>query len=82
MSDIESLKHDLIEIKRNQEMILKLLSPKEYTVSMVAKMAKRSPQAVREWVLKNGEPDVDFYKKGDRLYLSENVALKYINQRR
>ena len=82
MDNIENLKHELIEIKRNQELILSILSPEEYTVRMVSKITGRTRQAVREWVLKNGEPDVDFYKKGTILMLSEEVALKYINERR
>ena len=82
MSEINTLRHELLEIKRNQELILSIISPKEYTVSMVAKITNKSRQAVREWVLNNGEPDVDFYKKGAKLILSEKVALSYINQRR
>lgn len=75
-------KSDGMKIMRNQELILKLLLPKEFTVSTVAKITGRTRQAVRDWVMKNEEPDVGFYKKNGRLMLSEEVALKYINERR
>ena len=82
MTELDTIKHDMKEIKQNQELILRLLYPKDFSVKNVARITGRTRQAVREWVLKNGEPDVDFYKKGTILMLSEEVALKYINERR
>jgi len=75
-------REEFIELKRNQELIISLLKPKEWTLSMVAKMSKRTKEAVRIWLINNAEPDVDFYKKNGKIIVSENVALKYINQRR
>jgi hypothetical protein len=48
----------------------------------VAKLAGRTPQAVRDWLTKNAEPDVGFFKKDGKIIVSEEVALQYINARR
>jgi hypothetical protein len=76
-----NLKQEILEIKRNQEFIITLLTP-VFTISTVAKLAGRTPQAVRDWITKNAEPDVDFQKKNGKIIISEKVALKYINERR
>jgi hypothetical protein len=75
------IKHEILELKRNQELIITLLTP-VFTISTVAKLADRTPQAVREWLSKNVEPDVGFFKKGGKIIVSKEVALKYINERR
>ena len=75
------IKHDLLELKRNQELIITFLTP-IFTISTIAKLAGRTPQAVRDWLSKNAEPDVGFFKKGGKIIVSKEVALKYINERR
>ena len=77
----DNIKQDILELKRNQELIIGLLTP-VFTVSTVAKLANRTPQAVRDWLINNTEPEVDFYKKSGKIIVSEKVALQYINARR
>ncbi len=79
MSD--NLKQEILELKRNQELIIKLLTP-VFTISTVARLSGRTPQAVRDWLSKNSEPDDGFFKKGGKIIVSKEVALKYINARR
>lgn len=77
----DNIREDIMELKRNQEIIITLLKP-IFTVSTVAKLANRTPQAVRDWLINNAEPEVDFYTKSGKIVLSEKVALQYINARR
>ena len=77
----DNIREDIMELKRNQEIIITLLKP-IFTVSTVAKLANRTPQAVRDWLINNAEPEVDFYVKGGKIIVSEKVALQYINARR
>jgi len=79
MSD--NIKQEILELKRNQELIIKLLTP-EFTVSTVAKLSGRTSQAVRDWLSKNAEPDREYFKKDGKIVISEKVALQYINARR
>lgn len=82
MSELETLKHEMKEIKRNQEYIIKLLSPKQYTVSKIAEITGKTRQAVRDWIINNAEPEVGFFKKDGKIIVSEEVAMQYINKRR
>lgn len=75
-------KHDGMQIIRNQELILKLLLPKEFTIAKIVEITGRSRQAVKLWLENNAEPDVGFFKKDGKIFVSEEVALKYINERR
>jgi len=79
MSD--NIKQEILELKRNQELIIKLITP-VFTISTVARLSNRSPQAVRDWLSKNSEPDDGFFKKDGKIIVSKEVALKYINERR
>ncbi len=78
---MNDIKQEMLELKRNQELIIKLLTP-VFTVSTVAKLADRTPQAVRDWLINNTEPEVDFFKKDGKIIISKEVARKYINARR
>jgi hypothetical protein len=49
---------------------------------MIAKITNRTPQAVRDWLTKNAEPDIGYKKKNGKIIVSEEVALTYINERR
>jgi len=82
MSELETIQHDMKEIKQNQELILKLLSPKKYTIAKISEITGKTRQAVKDWLVNNAEPDVGFFKKDGKIFVSEEVALTYINQRR
>jgi hypothetical protein len=78
----DELKHELMEIKRKQDLLLLILKPDVWTVPMIAKITNRTPQAVRDWLTKNAEPDIGYKKKNGKIIVSEEVALTYINERR
>jgi len=80
MSELEyhQLRHELVEIKA----LLKLLLPKEYPIGYLAQQTGKSRQSVRSWLIRNGEPDVDFWEKGGKIFVSEKAALSYLSQRR
>lgn len=71
-------RRDIIEIKS----MLKLLIPKEFTISYIAAQTGKSRQAVQKWLERNAEPEVDYYKKGSKIIVSEQKALQYMSQRR
>ncbi len=71
-------RRDIVEIKS----MLKLLLPKEFTIAYIAQQSGKSKQAVMQWLIRNAEPEVDYHKKGSKIIVSEQAALKYISQRR
>ena len=81
MDELKIIKHDMKEIKQDQKLILKLLSPTHYTISKIAEVTGKSRQAVKDWLLNNAEPDVGYSVKNGRIIISEKVALTYINER-
>ncbi len=76
--EITTLRQDILEIKS----MMKLLLPKQYTVSYLSQQTGKSRQAIRGWLIRNGEPEVDFWEKGGKIFVSEKIALKYISERR
>lgn len=78
MSELAELRKEVLEMK----FLIKLLMPKNYTISYIAQLTGKTRQAVREWLLHNAEPDVDFWQKNGKIYVSEQTALKYISGRR
>jgi len=77
MLDDEVSRRDIVEIKS----MLRLLLPKEYSLTYLAQQSGKSRQAVLGYLERNCEPDVDYYKKGKRIFVKPNVALQYISQR-
>lgn len=82
MGELETIKQDIEEMKLNQELIIKLLSPRGYTIAKLSEITGRTRQAVKDWLMNNAEPDVGFFKKNGKITVSEKVALTYINTRR
>lgn len=78
MSEIAELRKEVVEMK----FMIKLLMPKNYTISYIVQVTGKTRQAVREWLLHNAEPDVDFWQKNGKIFISEKTALKYISERR
>jgi hypothetical protein len=76
--EITILRQDILEIKS----MMKLLLPKQYTVSYLSQQTGKSRQAIRGWLIRNGEPEVDYWEKGGKIYVSEETALLYISKRR
>lgn len=70
------LHNDLLEIKS----MLRLIIPKDFTVGYIAKQTGKSRQAVTDYITRNGEPDVDFWKKDGKIFVSEKIALQYIQR--
>lgn len=82
MNQIEycEIKTLLLEQREYLE-IIKFLIPENFEISYVANKTKLSRQAIRQRLINNYEPEVDFWKKGAKIYMSQKVALQIINMR-
>lgn len=76
--EITILRQDILEIKS----MMKLLLPQHFSISYLALQTGRSRQAIRDWLIRNGEPEVDYWQKGGKIIVSEKTALRYLSQRR
>jgi len=64
----------LLEIKHKLEQI-ELMLPSEISLSDLAQQCKKEANTIRKFLIANYEPDIDFWKKGDRIYMGREVAL-------
>ena len=75
---------DIYEIKRlileqNQKLEkLELLIPEKFDISFVVKKTGLTRQAIRQRLYIKFEHKVDFWMEGDKIYMSQKVALQML----
>ena len=57
---------------------LELLIPEKFDISFVVKKTGLTRQAIRQRLLIKFEHKVDFWMEGDKIYMSQKVALQMI----
>ena len=76
--DISQSNMDYLELKgmiSKQLGMLQMLIPQQATVSYLAENTGKSRQAIRQFLIKNFEPEVDFWTKGGKMYVSQDTAV-------
>jgi len=73
--DLE-LKNELNEIKS----MLVLFVPKEFTIREIMARTGKTRQAIIQYLERNYEPDVDYYKKNGKIYIRREVAAEIIQR--
>lgn len=68
---------DIVEIKA----LLNMLIPREFSIGYIAKQTGRSRQAVIDYFTRNHEPDKDYFKRGNKIFVKKDAAMKYIVDR-
>jgi len=71
------LRQDIIEIKS----MIQFLIPTEFSISYIAKQTGKSRQAIRAWLIRNCEPEVDFWEKDGKIIMPQHIAFKYLSSR-
>ena len=69
---------DYLELKgmvSKQIGMLQMLIPQKATVSYLAESTGKSRQAIRQFLIKNFEPEEDFWTKGGKMYVSQDTAV-------
>ena len=76
-----NISHDSIDYLELKGMIskqvgmLQMLIPKKATVSYLAECTGKSRQSIRQFLMKNFEPEEDFWTKGGKMYVSQDTAV-------
>ena len=65
-----TLRNELLEIKT----LLKMLVPKKASIAYLAESTGKSRQAIRNYLLKHFEPEVDYWIEGNKIYVGEHAA--------
>jgi len=73
----------LAEIKSmllEQNRILKIFVPNEISLSYICDSTGKSRQTIRNYLINNFEPEVDFFKKNGKIFLTRNTAVKIVRK--
>lgn len=65
------LKGMLSELKR----MVTMLIPQKASVSYLAETTGKSRQSIRQFLINNFEPEVDYYIDGGKMYASQKAAI-------
>jgi len=73
----------LLEIKNlilEQNTMLQMLIPHNVPLSQICDLTNKSRQTVRDYLINNFEPEVDFYKKNGRIIIRRNAAVAIVRR--
>ncbi len=73
---------DYYEIKKlllEQKIILETLFPNKVSISFIKERTGLTRQGIRQKLINNFEPEVDFWQEGGKIFMSKNVALQLLN---
>ena len=76
-TELYELKKLILEQREKLEK-LELLIPEKFDISFVVKKTGLTRQAIRQRLLIKFEHKVDFWMEGDKIYMSQKVALQMI----
>lgn len=73
---------DYYEIKKlllEQKAILETLFPNKVSISFIKERTGLTRQGIRQKLINNFEPEVDFWQEGGKIFMSKSVALQVLN---
>ncbi len=74
---------EYFEIKKlllEQKKILETLFPNKVSISFIKERTGLTRQGIRDKLINNFQPEVDFWKEGGKIYMSKNVAFQLLNK--
>lgn len=69
------------EIKKlllEQKVILETLFPNKVSISFIKERTGLTRQGIRQKLINNFEPEVDFWQEGGKIFMSKNVAFQLL----
>jgi hypothetical protein len=69
------------EIKKlllKQKAILETLFPNKVSISFIKERSGLTRQGIRQKLINNFEPEVDFWQEGGKIFMSKNVAFQLL----
>ena len=73
---------EYFEIKKlllEQKKILETLFPNKVSISFIKERTGLTRQGIRQKLINNFEPEVDFWQEGGKIFMSKSVALQLLN---
>lgn len=75
--------NEYLELKRmlsELNSMIKMLIPKKASVSYLAETTGKSRQAIRQFLLNNFEPEVDYWNEGGKTFVSQKVTITILTR--
>lgn len=60
--------------------MINMIIPAKVSVSYLAEATSKSRQAIRQYLLNNYEPDIDFWNEGGKTYVGKQVAINILSR--
>ena len=73
---------EYFEIKKlllEQKKILETLFPNKISISFIKERTGLTRQGIRDKLINNFQPEVDFWQEGGKIFMSKSVALQLLN---
>lgn len=70
------LKQILLELKS----MIKIIIPQKASVSYLSESTGKSRQSIRQFLINNFEPEVDYWIKGGKMYASQKAAITILTR--
>lgn len=73
---------EYFEIKKlllEQKVMIETLFPNKVSISFIKERTGLTRQGIRQKLINNFEPEVDFWQEGGKILMSKSVALQLLN---
>ncbi len=60
--------------------MIKMLIPQKTTVSYLSNITGKSRQSIRQFIINNFEPEVDYWLSNGRIFVSQKVAVTILTR--
>ena len=73
---------EYFEIKKlllKKKKILETLFPNKVSISFIKERTGLTRQGIRDKLINNFQPEVDFWQEGGKIFMSKSVALQLLN---
>lgn len=60
--------------------MIKMLIPQKTTVSYLSNITGKSRQSIRQFIINNFEPEVDYWLNNGRIFVSQKVAVTILTR--
>jgi len=83
MNNEEQILNELLALKvlmKQQSDMIQMFIPTKAPISFIAQQTGKSRHALRNYIMRNYEPERDFWKESGKIFVAQNVAIDLIKR--
>lgn len=70
---------EIKELLLEQKVMIETIFPNKVSISFIKERTGLTRQGIRQKLINNFEPEVDFWQEGGKIFMSKSVALQLLN---